>query len=358
MRTLVCLAVALAALVVGPPPSPALSATEPKPRDEANLAIDRALEFLARNQNDNGSWSGAGASRSPAVTALCVMAFLSAGHVPGEGPYGETVVKGIKQVLSMQQANGLFAISGTGHQEMYHHGICTLMAAEACGMCKGELADELRARLAKAVSLILKAQRTSGERGGWRYTIEGSDADLSVTGWQLLALRAAKNVGCDVPAERIEAAVDYVRKCYTGSTGAFRYQPSSRVTVPCTGTGVLCLELCGKNLHRCPESLRAGSFIVEAHRRGVYDYQYFYYGIYYCSQATFQLGDNYWESFRPLLLRLLVPSQNPNGSWTGRGAEGFSIGPNYCTALSVLALTVEYRFLPIYQRGEEPMEKP
>jgi hypothetical protein len=355
MRALVVLGIALFSSLFAVSLAPA---REPKQRDEVNLAVDRALEYL-KNSQENGGWRGPGGQRSPAVTALCVMAFLSAGHTPGEGPYGETVLKGIRQVLSMQQDNGLFATYGSGHQEMYHHGICTLMAAEAAGMCQGELAAELRAKLAKAVSLILRGQRTSGERGGWRYTIEGYDADLSVTGWQLLALRAAKNVGCDVPAERIEMAVDYVRRCYDGSRGAFRYQPGSRVTIPCTGTGILCLELCGKNLHRCPESMRAGSTIIEAHRRGVYDYQYFYYGIYYCSQATFQLGDNYWEAFRPELHRLLLRTQDTrNGSWTGRGAEGYSIGPNYCTALSVLALTVEYRFLPIYQRGEEPMEKP
>ena len=32
-------------------------------------------------------------------------------------------------------------------------------------------------------------------------------------------------------------------------------------------------------------------------------------------------------------------------------------GPNYCTAMAILALTVEYRFLPIYQRAEEPADK-
>jgi hypothetical protein len=353
MRTLAFLGTALALVLVAVPSGPA---REPKPRDEVNTAVDRALDHLQRNQETNGSWRGAGSQRSPAVTALCVMAFLSAGHVPGEGPYGDTVLKGIKQILSIQQPNGLLALYGSGNQEMYHHGICTLMVAEAAGMCQGELAAELREKLAKAVALILRAQRTSS--GGWRYRIDDSDADMSVTGWQLLALRAAKNVGCDVPAERIEAAVDYVRRCWDRSSGGFRYQPGSRVTVPCTGTGVLCLELCGKNLHRCPESLRAGSFIVERHRTNTYDYQYFYYGIYYCSQATFQLGDNYWEAFRPELHRLLLRTQNTNGSWTGRGAEGYSIGPYYCTAMSVLALTVEYRFLPIYQRGEEPMDKP
>ena len=41
----------------------------------------------------SGSAAAAG-SRDPAVTALCVMAFLSAGHVPGEGPYGATIEQG------------------------------------------------------------------------------------------------------------------------------------------------------------------------------------------------------------------------------------------------------------------------
>ena len=46
--------------------------------------------------------------------------------------------------------------------------------------------------------------------------------------------------------------------------------------------------------------------------------------------------------------------QNDNGSWFGSDGEARMVGPNYTTAMAVLALTVEYRFLPIYQRGEEP----
>ena len=33
------------------------------------------------------------------------------------------------------------------------------------------------------------------------------------------------------------------------------------------------------------------------------------------------------------------------------------LGPAYCTSMAVLALTVEYRLLPIYQRFEEPLER-
>ena len=76
---------------------------------------------------------------------------------------------------------------------------------------------------------------------------------------------------------------------------------------------------------------------------------HFFYSIYYGAQATFQLGNNYWNVYRPLLHKTLFDRQQPNGSWIA--SDNF--GPSYATAMSVLALTVEYRFLPIYQRHEE-----
>ena len=93
-----------------------------------------------------------------------------------------------------QQPNGLIATVG-GH-EMYHHGICTLMLAEVAGMTDAPLGKDIRAALEKAVAVLLEAQRTTGPHaGGWRYRVSGTDADMSVTGWQLMALRAAKNLG-------------------------------------------------------------------------------------------------------------------------------------------------------------------
>ena len=59
------------------------------------------------------------------MTALAVMAFLSAGHVPGEGRYGETVEKGVRSVLRMQHANGLIATSSV-LRELFDHGIHSL----------------------------------------------------------------------------------------------------------------------------------------------------------------------------------------------------------------------------------------
>jgi hypothetical protein len=341
----------LAALALA---APAGEPTAPAGRDKVDQAVAAALTYLKRSQSPDGSWRAAfGSDRNAGVTGLCVMAFLSAGHTPAEGEHARAVADGVRWVLARQQPNGV--IASDGQFEMYHHGICTLMLAEVVGMCPPDLAADVRTALTKAVPVILKAQRRENVyAGGWRYSVSGHDADLSVTGWQLLALRAAKNVGCDVPAPAIDRAVAYVRRCYDENRGTFAYQVRGSLTVPCAGTGVLGLELCGKDLHRCRESLRAGAYILR--NPPSFDEQHCYYGLYYCSQATFQLGDPYWPAYRARLHNLLLPNQRDDGGWYGQGSEARRIGPNFTTAMAVLAMTVEYRLLPIYQRGEEPTD--
>jgi hypothetical protein len=341
---------------------PALAADPTTPaanRDKVDLAVDKALAFLRKSQEANGSWrisrQGFGARfedpKSAGITGLCVMAFLSAGQTPTDGEHARAVADGIRWVLGRQRSNGV--ITSDGEFEMYHHGITTLMLAEVVGMCPPGLGDDVRTALPRAVDVILKAQRRTGAAaGGWRYTVVGNEADLSVTGWQLLALRAAKNVGCDVPGSAIERAIGYVRRCYEEQRGTFAYTVLGPVTVPCSGTGILALELCGgKDLHRCRESQRAGNFIIK--NPPAFNQGHTFYGLYYCSQAMFQLGEPYWPVYRGKLHRLLLESQRPDGSWNGEDNESLGLGPNYTTAMAVLALTVEYRLLPIYQRGEE-----
>jgi hypothetical protein len=340
--------------------APAVAADDPPNiKTKVDDAIERALEFLAATQDKNdGAWK-LGAQKSPAVTSLAVMAFLSAGHVPGEGKYGEAVNKGIRWVLKAQQPNGL--LTNDGNYEMYNHGIATLMLAEVAGMTDGKLADEVRPKLEKAVAIILKAQRkgTNPAAGGWRYHVMNNNegSDISVTGWQIMALRASKNLGCDVPAEVIDNAVAFIKRCQDKNTGGFRYTPTDGLTIPCTGTSILALELCGKDMHRSPEVLQAGAFLIKEQNlpRWGSNTRFFFYSLYYCSQATFQLGGNYREVFRPKLHKVLLDNQKDNGSWVGPN-EDATLGPNYCTAMGVLSLTVEYRFLPIYQRDEESAE--
>src|SRR4051812_5384828 len=60
-----------------------------------DLAIVNALKFLSAAQRPNGSWEVSAGNESTAATSLAVMAFLAAGHVPGEGPYGQAIDRGI-----------------------------------------------------------------------------------------------------------------------------------------------------------------------------------------------------------------------------------------------------------------------
>lgn len=316
-------------------------------KDRLSNSVDRGLAFLAVMQEKNGAWQLHGMD-NPAVTSLATMAFLSAGHVPGEGPYQTHVEKGIRYVLTREQSSGAFGLSD--FMEMYQHGICTLMLCEVAAMMDAKTSKELKPKLEKAVKLILQAQRTENNlhRGGWRYQIWGIDADMSVTGWQIMALRSARNLGCDVPADRIESAMQYVLNCRDPRTGGFSYMAGpGMVNSSCTGTGILALELVGKRRHHSRETLQAGSWILKHPLR--HEEPYFFYAAYYTSQAMFQLGGNYWAAYRPHLHKLLLDGQQRNGSWLNNEPQGAA----YNTAMAILGLTVEYRLLPIYQRDED-----
>ncbi len=339
------------------PASPVLAADAPARDSQVDRAVERGLDYLQLTQDKtDGCWRDVYRRPSAAVTGLAVMAFLSAGHVPGEGRYGPTVERGVRWLLRKQQANGL--IADNNEQEMYQHGMATLSLAEVAGMTDAELGREVRAGLRRAVAVILKGQRTQGgDRGGWRYRVAGTDSDMSVTGWQVMALRAARNLGCDVSAESIERAVDYIKRCQDNTTGGFCYRPGGGLTLACTGISVLALELGGKGQHHSPEALRGGAYLL--HNQNLPDprQEWFFYSVYYGSQATFQLGGNYWAVYRAKLLEVLLRTQNFSGYWDGQGRDAKAGGRGYCTAMALLALTVEYRYLPIYQRGEEPAEK-
>lgn len=321
--------------------SPALA----QPKDDLDASVERGVAFLARLQEADGSWTVRG-DKHVAITALSLLAMMSAGHVPGEGPHGDALQKGVDWLLQQQQDNGVFA-SEAG-LEMYHHGISTLLLTQLVGMTPRENAGPLRAKLEKAVAVILKAQvNTDGvHKGGWRYRVNASDADISVTGWQILALRGARNVGCDVPAESIQRALAFVERLRDPVSGGYGYVSGWNASAACTGTALLTLELAGKQHHRSRESLLAGSFLLKTPPDPVE--MHYYYGIYYSSQGMFQLGKNYWGAFRPLLHKQLFGLQERGGAWIERDR-----GAVYGTSMAILALTVEYRLLPIYQRDEK-----
>ncbi len=312
-------------------------------------SIVRALRYLSEEQNATGSWRAGSYGDSTATTSLAIMSFLAAGHVPGEGPYGTQINRGIDWVLSQQQPNGMLVGRGRSHGPMYSHGISALMLAEVFGMVDEGLARKVKPGLEKGIKLILAAQNHRKEpahRGGWRYYTTSTDSDLSVSAWQLLALRAAKDAGCDVPAENIDDAIEYIRRLRVRGNRGFGYQTGHGSSATRAGTGIVALEVCGD--HHSKEALGAADALI---RRPLQRSDgYFYYGAYYCTVGMFKIGGEYWKRIKPTLFEVILSEQRADGSWQARQGSEKKAGTTYATSMAVLALAVEYRFLPIYQR--------
>ena len=221
--------------------------------------------------------------------------------------------------------------------------------------------DELlRTKCRKAIELILRAQKVpknDNNRGGWRYTPDSGDSDMSVTVWQTMALRAAKNAGMDVPREAIEEAVRYIKRCYepektrskgkeekTG-VGSFGYQGRGR-ELSTTAEGLLALQVCGE--YESEEVKGAANRLLrDGIRQGE---RWFFYLTYYYAQGMYQSGGQHAQEGRRVVADVLLPLQARDGSWEGTGGEERQGGKIYATSMAVLSLAVKNHFLPIYQR--------
>lgn len=326
-------------------------AAPPPSNSEIDAAVLRALDWLKANQKPDGAWESGGFGKATSVTSLAVLSFLACGHVPGEdGPYRQVIERGIAYVVDNQKPNGLL-VSNTSHGPMYCHGISTLMLAEVVGMTPDpEMARRTREALSRAVDLIVRSQdvkKSADHAGGWRYQPNSVDSDLSVSGWQVVALRAAKDAGCAVGDEPIARAVDYVRRCAVRDGGGFSYQAGrGDANNPRTGVGILSLELCGA--HGAPESVAGAEYLMK--HPPSWSSDYFFYETYYAPSALFQMGEPYFPAYYSALVPILLAHQEPDGSWLASNGNDRTGGRAYCTAMAALALAIEYRYLPIYQR--------
>lgn len=300
---------------------------------EVQRAVTRGLDHLAKTQLPDGSWPD-NYGKSPAVVGLALMAFLAHGEVPGRGKYRDTMDRAIDYILGSAQPNGLIARMGS--QPMYNHGFSTLALSEAYGMSKRK---DLERALLLAVRLI---ERVQNEEGGWRYQPRPADADITVTACQLMALRAAKNAGVNVRSIVIRRGLDYIKAC-ASRDGGFGYQPGGSSNKPRAGIGILMLQLLGES--DSPLVQKGADYLVQ--RPPQAGENYFYYGLYYCSQAMFQRGGEPWQLWRKGMLDAVLPIQEEDGGWPARGSSG---GKTYATAMAILALEVEWKLLPIYQR--------
>ena len=144
MRTIACLTlVALALAVVSPAQAPAAE-EKVKIDDKTKKAMEKALEWLKETQNKDGSWGN-----NSAITSFVLLAFMSQGHLPGQGKYGPEVAKGVRNLVAgAREADG-YLVGNTGGN-MYAHGMATLALSQVWGMTGDE---EVKKVLKKAVDL-------------------------------------------------------------------------------------------------------------------------------------------------------------------------------------------------------------
>ena len=319
-----------------------------KYRAPVDRAVQKALAFLAKRLASDDSFAKETRNLN-AVAGLAGMAFLSVGHTPGRGPYGDVVNRCIDFILATpaEGPHGGAAkgwLGRSGQDKMYGHGIATLFLCEVSGMVDPKRQKKIDVLLPKALKVILTAQAVKKEAryaGGWRYKPDSKDSDLSISGWCLMALRSARLNGAPVPAEAIKKAIEYVNRCNG------RYQPGGGgISSPAmAGVGLLCRELSGH--HNDAINRRCGDYLLaQAEGGALFTHpSYRAYTIYYASQAMFQLGGTHWERFAPQLYKRLLSWQGTDGS-----VVLGHYGKVYSTSMYTLALTVTYRQLPIYQR--------
>ncbi len=341
-------------------------------------AVDRALNWLAARQQKNGGFPTLERGQ-PGVTSLCIMAFLSHGHRPGGGQFGKRLEHATDFVLHCQKQSGLIAAtaedtpqvtrqggSGLGTNTAYNHAISSLLLSEVYGMGQPPEADRMKAAIKKALAASLAMQRwpkdKEADKGGWRYLDDRdeSDSDLSVTGWELMFLRSARNAGFDVPKEAIDDAVAYVRRCYSKEYGTFQYwiDRGDGRSRGMAGAGILALAHAG--YHGSTEAQNAGAWIlkqkfepynttVKFNSDRILDHYHF--AVFSCSQGMYQLGGRNWEKFFPRIVPILLANQQPDGSWPADSQKWDApYGSAYTTALVVMTLGTPNQVIPIFQR--------
>lgn len=372
-------------------------------KKDLEACVERGLEYLKREQKQDGHWEAPGGQHPTAMTALAGMAFLMEGSNLREGKYVEQLKNAVKYIVHPQRvrSNGLLGNIDNQieqHRYMYGHGFATMFLASLYGSEEDEEERrqlKLEPILRKAVEFIGKAQSNRKHRlpegkdveiGGWWYT-SAADAghnndEGSVTVTQLQAVRAAKNAGIPVPIEIINKSVAYLEACTTTNGGiVYQYSGGSRDERPAlTAAALACgissgeftkaVEVMNRKDPPPPTGIARPSVVrwFEYCRKALFNHKgrlpHQEYSSYYFSQAMHMLGeDRYamlfpndpkdawmtWSKYKDGIYPQIMDAQNKStGGWEGSGDYG--AGPIYITTTSLAILQLDKEILPIYSR--------
>jgi hypothetical protein len=337
--------------------------------EKTEQAVSMGLSWLSRQQKTDGHWElhqgypDAGQLRtSTGATALALLAFLGAGHTHLDGPYKDKVGKGLKWLLGVQKKSG--ALKGDFYDfdregdaaSFYSHGQATIALCEAYALTRDA---ELLPAIQEGLAFIYDAQHPA--TGGWKYR-RRSEGDLSVFGWQIMALQSARMAGMDVPGEVLERAMKFLDLVQDQGGARYRYEPNElkSFSPAMTAEGLLCRQYLGWPRNH-PAMISGVKYLLEPEnlpdwdsgRRNLYHW-------YYASQVLHNLQGAEWETWNSALREELVKSQIKGGGKVGGSWNPFqpagAIDENadkggrlYVTCLCLLTLEVYYRHLPLYR---------
>jgi len=361
---------------VPPPDRAKLRAAYPNRKSEA--AVDAALAWLAKHQDDDGKWDsrefmkhdppggkcdGAGKTQfGVGCTGLALLTFLGAGYTGANEPYATTVARAIGFLRSSQDNEGCFGTRETQHF-LYNHAIATWAIAEACWLTGRE---ELRAN-AKAAAKFLEAARNP--KLAWRYRIRGGENDTSLTGWSALALRVCAFAGVEVDDESFAGALRWIDLMTHRESGWVGYSmqggqsarpaglqdafPADR-TRAMTSIAVFVELALGGRSDNCV-FLPAGITAIQERlpqwtRDGAIDMYYWYWG----SLAMKEVGGKPWTRWESSLTNAALAGQCKNGaeagSWRPYDPWGADGGRVYATTMMTLALESAYRYEGVFPK--------
>lgn len=339
--------------------------------EASESAVERALAWLAQVQEKDdywnaSRWGGGIAKRSPedppdlvdrkgsglnadtGLTGLTVLAFLGAGYTHEEGRYASQVRRSLDWMIRQQRADGYLGGNANYYDAMYCHGIATYALAEAYAMQADKSRyPKLRTAVANAAGFIAQMQNKDG---GWRYRKDMAESDMSMFGWQMMALKSAENAGFQLPPEVEPGMLKFLKTHSRGKAGGLAaYRADCPPSPAMTAEALYSKQVLGLRRDN-PASLEAVEYMTQHLPRISETNQYYWY---YGTMAMFQYGGEPWEKWndatRDSLIRLQRTQGPEAGSWDPKDPWGGIGGRLYSTTLSTLSLEVYYRFLPLYQ---------
>lgn len=169
---------------------------------------------------------------------------------------------------------------------------------------------------------------------------------MSQFGWQVMALKAAKVGGVDVPEQAFKNMRHFLGRCSFGThKGLAAYRPVERVSTTMTAEALVCRHFLYGEVDEKTAN-EASSYVLKTPpSKDKVNYYYWYYG----TLAMFQTGGESWQKWNNQIAPILVGSQirsgENQGAWPANGMWAGYGGSVYSTAMATLSLEVYYRYL-------------